>query len=342
MPAVLDFRSRSARRAKQGRHERRRLLLLVLLLGLCIILIDKFRDPAMWRWFDRLSAPQPGAAGDAGIDNRLAAIAEKQAPGTFLVPNDRPTGKRGQSPFAGTARGVLRANGDCPLFPLGVKPEELASIRDDTPSTRDEQPISLRLMDILRHTDAATLRKASLGPVTYAQLFRQPEQYRGQIVSVAGVVRRVNLIELPENEYGIRQYYQVWLWPTDNPSSPIVVYCLELPRSFPTGMETNEQVEVTGFFFKRWAYQAQDTLRTAPTILARSLQWDRRPMLATKPAETWALPLAIGVAALMAIFTAWLVYVRTRLTRSTPPVRLPDFDALDGSPQPEKSVDEHA
>ena len=29
-------------------------------------------------------------------------------------------GKRGQSPFAGTARRVLRTNGDCPLFPTAT------------------------------------------------------------------------------------------------------------------------------------------------------------------------------------------------------------------------------
>jgi hypothetical protein len=34
-----------------------------------------------------------------------------------LPPVSMSTGKRGQSPFAGTARRVLRTNGDCPLFP---------------------------------------------------------------------------------------------------------------------------------------------------------------------------------------------------------------------------------
>ena len=36
---------------------------------------------------------------------------------TTALPTPRVDGKRGQSPFAGTARRVLRTNGDCPLFP---------------------------------------------------------------------------------------------------------------------------------------------------------------------------------------------------------------------------------
>ena len=51
-------------------------------------------------------------------------------------------------------------------------------------------------MDILNRTDPETLNKASLGPVSYAQLFRQPNQYRGRLVTVSGVVRRANRLEL--------------------------------------------------------------------------------------------------------------------------------------------------
>ncbi len=39
-------------------------------------------------------------------------------------------GKRGQSPFAGTALRVLRTNGDCPLFPCQRRPIEAAKLME--------------------------------------------------------------------------------------------------------------------------------------------------------------------------------------------------------------------
>ncbi len=184
-------------------------------------------------------------------------------------------------------------------------------------------------MDILNRTDSETLRQASLGPVSYAQLFRQPSQYRGRLVTVSGVVHRANRVELPSNDYGIKQYYQVWLWPSDNPSAPIVVYCLRLPKDFPTGMELAEPAAVTGYFFKRWAYQANDALCAAPELLARSLQWQQRPAVTPpQPVETWPIPLVVGAAALAALLATGIVYLRTRPTRPDLPDRPPNFDAL--------------
>lgn len=296
------------------RHERRRLLALVLLAGLTVILISKTNDPSIWRVFDLLLTPPQSDTGSDSIDNRLDTVApDDTLAGTFLAPKEQPTAK---------------PEVEAGYFP-GVNRQSLDGIRDDAPSTRDEEACSLQLLEILNRTDSATLDKASIGPVTYAQLFRQPSQYRGQLVTVTGIVRRANRIDLFPNEYGIKVYYQIWLWPSDNPSSPIVIYCLDLPKGFPTGMEFVEQAEVTGFFFKRWAYLAKDALRTAPTMLAKTLDWQKRPVMAAKePAETWAIPLVVSVALLIALLAAFVVYLRTRPTQPALPDRPPNFDGL--------------
>ena len=87
---------------------------------------------------------------------------------------------------------------------MSVPPGDFEAVCDDAPSTRDEQACSLRLLDILNRTDSETLSQASLGPVSYAQLFRQPNQYRGRLVTVSGVVHRANRVKLPPNDYGIK------------------------------------------------------------------------------------------------------------------------------------------
>ena len=149
-----------------------------------------------------------------------------------------------------------------------------------------------------------------MGPVSYAQLFQQPNQYRGRLVTVSGRrATRASRGDFFPNDYGFKEYYQIWLWPDDNPSAPMVIYSLELPKGFPTGMEIGEQAEVTGFFFKRLAYLAKDTLRVAPEILAKTVQWQKRPAItADEPAETWPIPLVVCVAAGLALLAAWFVY----------------------------------
>jgi hypothetical protein len=289
----------------------------LLTLGIVLILADRVRDPAFWRWLGLTIPLLQGTAGSKGIDNQLDAITtSKTHPDAFF--------SRGEH------RRAKSAISDKAYFP-GVEPAELDAIRDDTPSSRDEQTVSLRLLSILKKADPDALDHASLGPVTYAQLFRQPDQYRGQVVAVSGVVRRVNPIALFPNQWQIERYYQVWLWPSDNPSSPMIVYCLQLPKGFPIGMELAEEVNVTGIFFKRCAYQAKDGLRTAPEILASTLAWRRRPALSPTPPEPWAMSLVVVAAALASLWAAWYIYVRTRPTPPALPDRPPQFDKIENS-----------
>jgi hypothetical protein len=271
-------------------------------------------NPSIWRFFALLFAPPQSATSGDLIDNRLDAVASNDTlADTFVSPKEEPPTEPGN--YAG-------------YFP-GVNPKSLDNIRDDAPSTHAEQACSLELLNILNRTDSATLDKASIGPVTYAQLFRQPNQYRGRLVTVSGIVRRANPIDLFPNEYGLKMYYQVWLWPSDNPSSPIVIYCLNLPNGFPTGMELAEEAEVTGFFFKRWAYQAEDALRTAPTLLAKNVDWQKRMvMTAEEPTEVWAIPVVVSVTILIAMLAAFYVYLQTRPSRLNLPDQPPNFDAL--------------
>ena len=263
--AKLDFRRNSAQQRTQIRQEHRRVLALLLLLGLTIIVIGRIREPDIRRLFELLTSPKEQDSGGTFIDNRLdAAGGRESTPDSFIA--------------APPAKSTTTGDGGYSSLD-SVKPEDLRAVRDDAPSTRDEAACSLRLLDILNRTDPEAIQKASEGPISYAQLFRQPNQYRGRLVTVSGVVRRVNPLDLPNNEYGIEKYYQIWLSPTDNRVSPIVIYCLHLPKDFPIGLDVSEEAEVTGFFFKRWAYKATDAIRTAPTLLAATLQWHKRPVM---------------------------------------------------------------
>ena len=306
---MLDFRRGPRPRNYLSRREQWRLLLLVAALGLVGILLFEARKPEHYRW---LLADGPSEAGspsrDASptavspIDSPRAASPEDQIPGRFVSPSAAPE------------------PGESSRYFRGVKPDLLESIRDDKPLGPSEWGSWLHLFDVLQKTDEATLAKASSGPATWVQLVEQSDDYRGELVTTRGIVRRAHLASTPENEYGLSAYYQTWLWPEDQPNEPITVWCLELPEGFPLGMEIAEEAEVTAFFFKRWPYKGGDgELRAAPLLFARTIHWRATPPPA-QPAPQGPFPLLLmfAGAAVFAVLATMYIYYRTRATGSVP------------------------
>ena len=194
-------------------------------------------------------------------------------------------------------------------FP-GVDPRLLRAVRDDTVFfSPEEQRAWFHLVDVLRQADAFSLEAASVGNVTWRQLFDQPAAYRGDLVTVAGLARRVTVEQPRSPAATVARYYKVWLQPSDHPTSPMIVYCLELPDGFPVGDEIKQPVAVTGFFFKRTAYKAHDRIWLAPLLVAKTLRW--RPAAAVSEPQTrvpfWAVVLA---AAIIGLGLAWLMWRR--------------------------------
>jgi hypothetical protein len=235
-------------------------------------------------------------------------------------------------PDHGLASGIQPAVGAAePLPPeLRIDPAELDVIRDNTLERPEERDVFLHLLGVLKRAEPGQLQRASIGRITYAQLRRQPNQYRGKLVTVQGTVRRVIKAQPPHNQQGIDRYYQLWIEPADAPSWPMVVVCLELPPEFPSGAGVAEEVAVTGFFFKRWAYQAQDQLRTVPTLLARTVGWEKPATpVPPQPPLPWT-SLLIGGSGILVI-GAWFVWrwcTRTPSHRGSPPAS-PDFSTLE-------------
>jgi hypothetical protein len=188
----------------------------------------------------------------------------------------------------------------------------LAAVRDNTPFQQQERDAWYGLFRTLRDHDDRWLSEHATR-VTFVQLDRQPHAYRGELVSLRGIVRMVAQRAEPVASSGIAHYYQVWLQPHDQPDSLVVAYCLELPPEFPTGNKLEEPAVLNGYFFKRWAYQAQDGIRTVPLLLARSIEW-RRHKPATPPAAIRLKP-ALATIALVLVTALLAVWTLTRRSR---------------------------
>jgi hypothetical protein len=189
----------------------------------------------------------------------------------------------------------------------------LASIRDDMVWRPEEQTAWFRCFEKLMALTDGELNRQSLGKVGFVQLFRQTNEYRGQLVTVSGTAELAYQVLAPKNDLGIDRYYIFWLRPGDGSDAPIVAYALELPDGFPkVGSDhTNlrEEMTFTGYFFKRWAYGARDGIRTAPLVLANRPTWQPTPaLLSAERPSLGIMVAAVLVVALLAIAIARWVY----------------------------------
>lgn len=176
-----------------------------------------------------------------------------------------------------------------------------AAVRDDTvPNRPPERFTWFRLFEALGGADPTDLRKLSRGTVGYVQLLKQPQDYRGQIVTIKGTIELGYRVPAFENVEGIKQYYIFWLRPVGGDDSPIVIYSLETPEGFPPVLDKNEKnqsanrlkvpVEIDGYMFKRMAYLSKNGTLSTPLVLARA------PILVNAPSQVAELPRSQGVA----------------------------------------------
>lgn len=195
----------------------------------------------------------------------------------------------------------------------------LSEVRDDMISRPSERTAWFRLFEKLQtsgHSRQPSTPTAATTEVSYLQLFRQSAAYRGQLVTVRGTTHLAYRVPALENDLGIKEYAVLWLMPADGADSPLVVYALDLPPGFPpVDRKENyfdEEVTCTGYFFKRWVYNARDGVRTAPLLLVHSPSW--RPTTDSTAAEFPSVGNALLVVIaliLVALAVSRVVYVAT-------------------------------
>jgi hypothetical protein len=191
--------------------------------------------------------------------------------------------------------------------------ELLKQVEDNTVLRPQEARARFHLFHLLDQASADDINESASRRVGFVQLFRQPEEYRGRLVTVQGTIRRAHRLKAPQNQYGIEGYWRCWLQSAGGPSSPIVVHALEMPPGFPSGMDLREPAAFTGFFYKRWAYEAKGGIMTAPLVLAKIGRWQPPPPPAPSKRPTAGI-VTVGalVAAAIGILIAVVVYLQSR------------------------------
>jgi len=102
----------------------------------------------------------------------------------------------------------------------------------------------------------------------FVDLFTRPDYYRGRPVTLHGIMRKVTKFDVGENSLDIGQVYEGWVYTPDSQGNPAVVVFTSKDERLPVKGDIQEEVEFTGYFFKMYGYDAHDTARKAPLILA--------------------------------------------------------------------------
>lgn len=265
-----------------------------------------------WQKF-RGNGPPPADGGLA--DNRIAPPAKRpddfpglprdplaQAPADARLAEAQPGAERPASERPGERPimpGDLKLPEARPALPIdgkrlfgGVSSKLFDVLADDAVYRSAENNTFFTLLKALEQSDARDVELASIGRKTFIQLHEQSAEYRGEIVTIGGVVERVlPQADAPTNKQGIRKFYEMWIRP-DGGRLPIVVVCLDLPPDYPIGART--EVDVSGYFYKRLGYASaeaakgdvektgtKNVFRTSPLVLAKTVRV--RPQLAVAP-----------------------------------------------------------
>ena len=212
---------------------------------------------------------------------------------------------------------------------------DLASIVDNTVHRPSDRHAWFRLLEQLENHDQQILEAAEVPDVGFVELFEQPDNYRGELVRIAGQLKMAKRVRPARNALGIEEYYMFWIKP-DGSNSPLAIYTLEVPEEFPKltrdgVMLDDMRATFTGYFFKRWVYPAGDGPRITPLLLAKKPTWSPEPL-----AEQAALPstatilIATLAAALIGIVCAAIAFRAARMKSS---IRSPYNTSVQQAPE---------
>lgn len=277
-------------------------------------------NPANWAWIS--AVPSPPAARDAAkpVAASTPANMESRQRVVPIPPLPPDTVRIVNSPGA-------EGNQEHDYYP-GVVPGHLREVRDNRPFRPQEAAAWFNLLAILKTSEANSLIQAAEGNVSYVQLDQQPGAYRGRLVGFKGRIHRIRQVEVGQNSEGISHCYELILKPQDGPPRPVVAYVLQLPTGLQPDEKLDEQVQLTGFFFKNWLYAGQHSTYVAPVLLARSVNWTRSVPEPVYAPSFWAIAgIMAGSAAVATILALWAYYASQRITNAPAPVSPVDMQA---------------
>lgn len=184
----------------------------------------------------------------------------------------------------------------------------LRDIRDRTSRDAADRAAIMHYLALAAQQPAGELTNSSRRDVLFANLFNEPEKYRGKPVRIHGLLRRAVHwpLDAAKEVVGLDGYYELWIFPEDQRVNPCLILCAELPAGIAPSATLAVQVEIEAYFIKLFVYQADDgARRLAPMLVGRAPRL-LTPAISTRTLDPlqWTL-IAVAALTLLGLALAW-------------------------------------
>jgi hypothetical protein len=200
-----------------------------------------------------------------------------------------------------------------------------------------------QVLVLAHYTSAKAFAQAARHDLSYANLFNEPERYRGQVVHVSGRLIKLLRFDPPDEARGagVGDLYEGWIMTDDFGENPLCAVFTDLPAGLKIDnrRRLNVQVGFDGYFYKRYRYKAFDTkkaneFRDAPLVIGHSLTGRFGPGVAaeTEAGDNWGhnlmwvfLGMVGGSLLIVVVLTSWFRYNDRRIRRRISATRPSEF-----------------
>jgi len=120
--------------------------------------------------------------------------------------------------------------------------------------------------------EADQIPSSGIASVGVLPLLQQPDVFLNQLVTIHGTVARAEQMDTRDNPYKIKDYWQLWLKPTEGADRPIVAIVPDAPqivREIKRTTTDGPPITVVGRFIKRLAYKSGVGADLAPVVVGR-------------------------------------------------------------------------
>jgi hypothetical protein len=207
--------------------------------------------------------------------------------------------------------------------------KSLGVVEDKTELQPHEMLAYWQLMAWSRTRPLADFEKTAQRDVPFAQLWAEPDVFRGHALRLRMHVRRILKFTTKENPLGLNEVYELWGWTEDSRSYPFVVVLPELPAGLKVGTDVSGEVVFVGYFLKWMKYQTFDTQKKnfSPLLVGRCRTVATAgPRSAAAGWEAAFLVIAAGIGVMG--FTTWYLLSSSKRGRMTLPPSATLSDSL--------------
>lgn len=245
-------------------RDRRKMLLLVVLLGLVWFAFRWAQNPRNWDWFAQMS----GVDATGGDVPRLEEL-------DFRVQPD-PSESLGPDEFP-VELAAADATVDVPEDEAESGVELPAGLLDEMQDNRvgalrKERPAIDYIIEKVRGSRLADLEQASESDVAFTVLMVQTDEHRGRLITLRGTLWRLELFDGGEEDAVDDELYEAWMFTADSGDNPVRLLLTEIPEGLSTGDRLDREVLFTGYFVKRYGYVSEGGQHVAPMLIGKTLR----------------------------------------------------------------------